>query len=130
MDTPGTFTTRTTSPYFSPNMATAPLARASLMPMLDVSSATESPIHSVSAMRLVSRHCRKEVPDARTVDELLDARELSGRRRLGRVEVEAQALEVHQRARLGDVAADDLLERSLQQVRRSVVAARLAKQGP
>jgi hypothetical protein len=36
METPGTLTTRTTSPYFSPNMATAPLARASLMPMLDV----------------------------------------------------------------------------------------------
>ena len=65
----------------------------------------------------------------RTVDELLDACELRGRRRLGRVEIEAQALEVHQRAGLGDVAADDLLERSLQQVCGGVVAASLAPRG-
>ena len=67
------------------------------------------------------------MPQARTVDELLDARKLSRRRRLWRVEIEAQALEINQRARLGDIVANDLLESSLQQVRGSMVAAGLGE---
>jgi hypothetical protein len=47
MDTPGTSTTRTTAPYFSPNMATAPEARASFKPMDEDCSATASPIQPV-----------------------------------------------------------------------------------
>ena len=43
MDTPGTSTTRTTSPYFSPNIAVAPFALASAMGISRASSTTASP---------------------------------------------------------------------------------------
>mmetsp|Transcript_3666 Transcript_3666/g.13169 ORF Transcript_3666/g.13169 Transcript_3666/m.13169 type:complete len:253 (-) Transcript_3666:2017-2775(-) len=45
MLTPGTSTTLTSSPYFSPNIATAPAALASSIAMLCVSRGIASPIH-------------------------------------------------------------------------------------
>mmetsp|Transcript_9009 Transcript_9009/g.36794 ORF Transcript_9009/g.36794 Transcript_9009/m.36794 type:complete len:383 (-) Transcript_9009:1646-2794(-) len=47
MDTPGTSTTRTVSPYFSPNMATAPAAFASSMGISLLTSGVPSAIHSL-----------------------------------------------------------------------------------
>ena len=49
MDTPGTSTTRTTSPYFSPNMAVAPFALASAMAISSAPTSTASPIHPLTS---------------------------------------------------------------------------------
>ena len=101
---PGTLTTRTLSPYFSPKSAIAPAAIAS----------------SVDAH--LGRHRR--VPVDLLVDDPLDAVELVARDRLEMDEVEAQAIGRHERSRLLDVGAEDLAQRRVEQVRGRVVAAR------
>ena len=101
---PGTLTTRTLSPYFSPNSAIAPgldrfLRRAHL-----------------------GRHRRVAV-DLR-VDDPLDAVDLLARHRLKVHEVEAQPIGRDQRSRLLHVRAEHLAQRRVQQMRRRVVAPR------
>ena len=102
---PGTLTTRTLSPYFSPNSAIAPAAIAS----------------SVDASTSV---VDRRVPDDLLVDDALDAIELVARDRLEVHEVEAQAVGRDERARLLDVGAEHLAQRGVEQVRRRVIAAR------
>ena len=96
-------TTRTSSPYFSPNSARAPEARAS-------SSA-------------ISRVVDRRVLQHEVVGDVLDLRELLGRHRLGMREVEAQPVGRDQRALLRDVIAEHLAQRLVQEMRRGMVGA-------
>jgi hypothetical protein len=75
--------------------------------------------HAAYAVR--SKHAAEQ----RTIHKLLDARQLLRGGRHRGVEVETQPVKIHERASLRDVIADDLLQSGLQQVRCSVVAARL-----
>ncbi len=96
-------TTRTSSPYFSPNSARAPEARA-----------------SSSAIRRV---VTGEFCSTIVVGDVLDLLDLLGRHRLGMREVEPQPVGRHQRALLRDVIAEHLAQRLVQQMRRRMVLA-------
>ena len=96
-------TTRTSSPYFSPNSARAPAARAS---STAISRVVTSPFCSMTSLAMSSTR-----------------RSSSARDRLGMREVEAQPIRRHQRAALGDVIAEHLPQRLVQQMRRRVVGA-------
>ena len=100
---PGTDTTRTRSPYFSPNSAMAPAAIASSVDRTSVCTGVFRTICSLTMrldlVDLVARH-RREVH-----------------------EVEAQPIGRDQRARLLDVRAEHLPQRGVQQVGGGVVAA-------
>ena len=107
---PGIDTTRTRSPYFSPNSAMAPAAIASCVAFTSVT--------------------HRRVPQHLLVDDVLDldaaARGVSG----AEVdEVEAQSIGRHQRARLLDVRAEHLAQRGVQQMRRRVIAPRRVAHG-
>ena len=96
-------TTRTSSPYFSPNSARAP-----------------------EATRVVERHQPRgdgRVLQHDVVGDVLDPLELVGRHRLGMREVEAQPVGRDQRALLRDVIAEHLAQRLVQQMRGGMVAA-------
>mmetsp|Transcript_9639 Transcript_9639/g.38984 ORF Transcript_9639/g.38984 Transcript_9639/m.38984 type:complete len:393 (-) Transcript_9639:1749-2927(-) len=54
MDTPGTSTTRTTSPYFSPNMAVAPRLLASAMGISRATRSVASPIQPLTSASISS----------------------------------------------------------------------------
>ena len=101
---PGTLTTRTLSPYFSPNSAIAPAAIASCVDRTSV--------------------CDRRVAADLLVDDPLDAIELVARDRLEVHEVEPQAIGRDERSGLLHVRAEHLAQRRVQQVRRRVVAAR------
>ena len=103
-------TTRTSSPYFSPNSARAPDARAS-------SSA-------------ISRVVDGRVLQHEVVGDVLDPLDLLGRHRLGMGKIEAQPVGRDQRALLRDMIAEHLAQRLVQQVRRGVVGARMARRRP
>ena len=64
------------------------------------------------------------------VDQRLDPLQLRPAHRPGAVEIEAEPLEIHQRAGLGDRRIHHLLERRLQQVRGGVVRLHAAAAGP
>ncbi len=102
--------TRTTSPYFSPNIAMAPRLRASSMGSTSVSTGA-----SLEDLR---------------VDQLFDPRAISSTRDgLAVREVEAQAVGRDERALLRRLLAQHGAKRPVQQVRRRVVAARRGAQG-
>ena len=96
-------TTRTSSPYFSPNSARAPAARAS---STAISRVVTSPFCSITSLAMSSMR-----------------RSSSARDRLRMREVEAQPLRRHQRAALRDVIAEHLAQRLVQQMRRRMVGA-------
>ena len=96
-------TTRTSSPYFSPNSARAPDALAS-------SSAISRVVTGAFCSTIV-------------VGDVLDALELLGAHRLGMREVEAQPVGRDQRALLRDVIAEHLAQRLVQQMGRRMVGA-------
>ena len=100
---PGTDTTRTRSPYFSPNSAMAPAAMASSVDRTSVWTARVS--HDLF------------------VDDGFDLVDLIAGHRREVDEVEPQPLGRDERARLLDVRAQDLPEGGVQQVCRRVVAA-------
>ena len=94
-------TTRTSSPYFSPNSARAP-----------------------EAMRIVDRHQprrHRRVLQHDVVGDVLDALDLVRAHRLGMREVEAQPVGRDQRALLRHVVAEHLAQRLVQQMRRRMV---------
>ena len=95
--------TRTVSPYFSPNSATAPDFLAS-----------SKRHHRITESALLADL---------VVDQILDAPLLVVGHRLEVREVEAQAIGRDQRALLRHVRAEHLLERQVQKVRRRVVGA-------
>ena len=99
---PGTLTTRTLSPYFSPNSAIAPAATACS------GDTSTSVVH-------------RRVPVHLLVDDALDAIEIVARDRLEVHEVEAQAIGRDERAGLLDVRAEHLAQRGVEQVRRRVI---------
>ena len=101
---PGTETTRTVSPYFSPNSAMAPAATASCVGRTSVCTG-------------VLRHDLAG-------DEAFDLGDLLARERGEVHEVEPQAVRRHQRARLLHVRAEHLAQRRVQQVGGRVIAAR------
>ena len=95
-------TTRTSSPYFSPNSARAPEPR-----------------------RVVERHQprgHRRVLQHVIVGHILDALELFGGHRLRMREIEAQPVRRDQRALLRDVVAEHLAQRLVQQMRGRMVA--------
>ena len=96
--------TRTRSPYFSPNRAMAPAAMASSRVMTRVSTA------------MIAANFR--------VDQALDGRQLLRAHRLEVGEVEAQPLGVHQRAFLLDMIAQHLAQGRMHQVGRGVIERR------
>ena len=103
--------TRTSSPYFSPNSIIAPGFCAS----------------SIG----ITRACGRRVVEDLGVDDRLDAADLVvGHRRVVR-EVEARLVGIDERALLLDVRAQHLAQRLVHQVRRRVVAhrARRARRG-
>ncbi len=96
-------TTRTSSPYFSPNSARAP-----------------------DFARIVHRHQPRGdlvVLQHHVVGDVLDAAQFVRRDRLLMHEIEAQPVRRHQRAALGDVIAEHLPQRLVQQMRRGVIGA-------
>ncbi len=97
-------TTRTSSPYFSPNSAMAPRRSA-----------------SSSAIRRVSTGLFSSTIG---VGQILDRGDLLRRHRLLVREVEAQALGRNERALLRDVRAEHLAQGLVQEMRRRVVGAR------
>ncbi len=101
-DTPGTFTTRTTSPYFSPKSAIAPLATAALY---GFSSVTHVDV----------------VPD-RAIHAQFDLGLLGGLHRSVMREVESQTIGLHERALLVHVLAEHLAQRGVQEMRGGVIA--------
>ena len=101
---PGIETTRTVSPYFSPNSAIAPAAIA-------------------SCGRLHLGLDRRVLQDL-LVDDLLDLEQLLARERREVHEVEPQPIRRDERPRLLDVRAEHLPQRRVQQVRGGVVAPR------
>ena len=104
IETPGTSTTRTTSPYFSPNSAIAPVG--------------DAPRRTASR---VDAH-RRRAPDLRDSRCASTSRELLRRHRAVVREVEAQPVGRDERARLVHVLAEHLAQRGVQQVRGRVVA--------
>ena len=96
-------TTRTSSPYFSPNRASAPAFTAS--------SGVISRVVTASLWRM------------RSVDVFFDGADVVGRERLRLAEIEAQAVGRHQRALLGDVIAEAAAQRLVQQMGGGVVGA-------
>ena len=89
-------TTRTSSPYFSPNSARAP-----------------------EAMRVVDRHQprgHRRVLQHDVVGDVLDPLDLLRRHRLGMREIEAQPVGRDQRALLRDVVAEHLAQRLVQEM--------------
>ena len=96
-------TTRTSSPYFSPNRARAPDSIAS------------STRHQLGHDRLVLQQHR--------VGDVLDRCEFLVVDRLRVAEVEAQAVGRDERALLGDVIAEHLAQRLVQKMRRRMVGA-------
>ena len=103
-ETPSTSTTRTQSPYFSPNSAIAPRRSASIR---DISSAP----NGVALLDPV-------------VDAIADVAELLVGQRSAVGEVEAELVGPHGRARLAHVRAEALPEGRVEQVGRGVVAHR------
>ena len=101
---PGIDTTRTRSPYFSPNSAIAP-GRDRFLGRAHVG------LHRRVAIDLL-------------VDDALDLVELLARDRREVHEVEPQPIRRHERTRLLHVRAEDLAQRRVQQVRRRVIAPR------
>ena len=97
-----TETTRTRSPYFSPNSAIAPIALASGW--------------------LITCARDREVVDQQLVDPLLDVRQHRVRDRARGGEVEAEAAGRVLRTRLGRGLAEQLAERLVHHVRRGVRA--------
>jgi hypothetical protein len=96
-------TTRTSSPYFSPNSARAP----------DDAAVVER--HQARGDARILQHV--------VVRQILDLLQLLGRDRLGMREVEAQAVGRDQRALLRHVIAEHLAQRLVQQMRRRMVGA-------
>ena len=96
-------TTRTSSPYFSPNSARAPDAMAS--------------------STAISRVVTGGVLQHDVVRDVLDPLELLRAHRLGVGEVEPQPLRRDQRALLGDVVAQHLAQRLVQQMGGGMVGA-------
>ncbi len=110
VEVPGTSTTRTTSPYFSPKSAIAP-----------------------SCARLLERRLERvhgHVREDRAVDPLLDRLALVRCQLRGVGEVEAQLVGPDRRAGLRDVLTEHLAERGLQEVRRRVVRHRREAHAP
>ena len=103
-ETPSTSTTRTHSPYFSPNSAIAPSCSASARSISSQRTGRLALIHSLTR--------------SSTVAQLL------GAERLAVGEVEAQLVGAHRRAGLADVGAEPLAQRRVQEVGRGVVAHR------
>ena len=103
-ETSSTSTTRTHSPYFSPNSAIAPSCSASARSMLD-------PAHRAARLDPL-------------VDPVLDVANLLGAERLAVGEVEAQLVRAHRRAGLAHVVAEPLAQRRVQEVGGGVVAHR------
>ncbi len=97
-------TTRTSSPYFSPKSAIAPVARASSSA---ISRVTTGVFSSSTAFAMSST-----------------AFNLLRRHRLRMREVEAQAIRRNERALLRDVRAEHLPQRFMQKMRRRMVGAR------
>ena len=96
-------TTRTSSPYFSPNSARAP-----------------------ERERIVERHQARgdrRILQHDVVGDVLDPLDLLRAHRLGMREVEAQPVGRDQRALLRDVIAEHLAQRLVQQMRRRMVRA-------
>ena len=109
-DQPSTSTTRTTSPYFSPNSIIAPrFAR-------------------LRERRLEDPH--RQVREDVLVDALLDLRALLQRRAARMREVEAELVGPHGRAGLADVVAEHLLQHLVEEVRRRVVRLRRVADAP
>ena len=96
-------TTRTSSPYFSPNSARAP-----------DSIASSTPISFVTTGSFCEKH---------RVGDVLDARELLVADRLWMAEVEAQAIGRDERALLRHVIAEHLAQGLVQKMRRGMVGA-------
>ena len=96
-------TTRTSSPYFSPNSAIAPASTASC--------------------GVISRVSTVALSQDAVVDLALHDGDVLGRQRLGVAEVEAQAVGRDQRALLRHVRAEPAAQRLVQQVGRRVVGA-------
>ena len=103
-ETPSTSTTRTHSPYFSPNSAIAPSRSASL------------------ALHLQPAHRAARLDPL--VDPVLDRAQLLGAERLAVGEVEAQLVGADRGAGLADVVAEALAQRRVQEVGGGVVAHR------
>ena len=101
---PGTETTRTLSPYFSPKSAIAPAAIASSVFFTSVVTVVFSRIRALT-MRL-------------------DLEPLLARDRAEVREVEPQPIRRHERPGLLDVRAEHLAQRRVEQVSGGVVAAR------
>ena len=97
-------TTRTSSPYFSPNSASAPLAMA-----------------SSGVIRCVSTGC---VLQDHGVDQILDRADLLMRHRLLMREIESEPPGLDQRALLRHMRAQHLAERLVQEMRRRMMRAR------
>ena len=95
--------TRTSSPYFSPNSASAPAATAS----------------SGVIRRVVDRLVGADFG----VHVGFDRGDLFGAQRLGVREIEAQAVGRDQAALLGDVAAEAMAQRGVEQMGRAMVGA-------
>ena len=96
-------TTRTSSPYFSPNSARAPDVRASSSP--------------------ISRVVTSEFWVTIIVGEVFDLFDLLSRHRLRMREIEAQPLGRDQRPLLRDMVAENLPQRFVQQMGRGMVGA-------
>ena len=96
-------TTRTSSPYFSPNSARAPASRAS---STAISRVVTSSFSSTTSLAMSSMRASS-----------------SGVIGFWMHEVEAQPVRRHQRAALRDVVAEHLPQRLMQQMRRGVMGA-------
>ena len=103
-ETASTSTTRTHSPYFSPNSAIAPSFSASA--------------RSISSQRT------GRLALIQLVDPILDRGQVLSGERLAVGEVEAQLVGAHGRAGLAHVVAEPLAQRRVQEVGRGVVAHR------
>ena len=99
-------TTRTSSPYFSPNSASAPSATA------------RSGVNS--------RVRTSALPRMRVVDLGLDRRDIGRRQRLRMAEIEAQPVGRDQRALLRDMLAEPVAQRLVQQMRHRMIGAQPA----
>ena len=101
---PGTLTTRTVSPYFSPKSAIAPAAIASCVERTSVCTGVLRQICSLTIRSISSSSSRVTALEVH--------------------EVEPQAVGRHERAGLLDVRAEHLAQRRVEQVRGRVVAPR------